>query len=382
MSAAFDIQPKIKAILEANDLVKVRLRPDKRRTFDARQNNGLLEGNVPSGTTLKGEQTLLVQGAILGTSNAPCNISMKDDVIVTGDTAHAHIRGCNIYLVRNLQHSRLNASGNIKIGTNVISSKLTVGDFEVRRHQINELNHDLHLAKEKHAALQRQVEIEGRRMNKACTITHTPLNFNVGHIVQQKYGRVRIDLKNFYQSFNGRSGEKINQVLREFFAKGIVGVLARANRKYLLNNPAREKIFLELLRKLRELFFLVHDYETLNKRISRDAQTIYQLLKELNERNRTIYIQGSLEPDSELIFILPDAVCPVDGTADFKYQSVHLKVGTGTDEKHLHLEIQNARGEKSSQNLSRAEFKNLSFQIYEGTIVWNPLEATQPRAAV
>ena len=193
---------------------------------------------------------------------------------------------------------------------------------------------------------------------------------------------MRIDLKSFYQSFNEHSGEKINQVLREFFAKGIVGVLARANRKYLLNNPAREKIFLELLKKLRELFFLVHDYEILNNRISRDEQTIYQLLKGLNKQNRTIYIQGSLEPDSELIFILPNAVCQTDGVTDFKYQSVHLKVEPGADEEHLLLEIQNARGGKTSQNLNRAEFKNLSFQIHEGTIVWKPLEATQPRATV
>ena len=110
------------SILEAGNLVKVKLRPDKNWTFDARQNNGLLESNLPIGTSLKGKQTLLIQEAVLGTSNTPCNINLKKDVIGTGDTAHAHIQGGNIYLVRNLQHNRLDASENID-STNVVTSK-------------------------------------------------------------------------------------------------------------------------------------------------------------------------------------------------------------------------------------------------------------------
>ena len=203
MSVSFDILPRPKGVLEAKDLLKVELRPDKNRTFDARQNNGLLESNMPSDTSLEGEQTLPIQGAVLGTSNTPCNINLKKDVIGTGDTAHAHIQGGNIYLIRNLQHNRLDASENID-STNMVTSKLTVGSFEVHRHQVNGLNYRLQLAQEKH-------------------------------------GRVKIGLKNFYLSFNEGSQRKINQVLREFFAKDIVSVLARANRKYLLKNPAREK---------------------------------------------------------------------------------------------------------------------------------------------
>ena len=188
---------------------------------------------------------------------------------------------------------------------------------------------------------------------------------------------MKIDLKNFYLSFNAGSQRKTNQVLKGFFAKDIVSVLTRANRKYLLKNPAREKIFLELLKKLHALFF----WSTITKHSTSALATMsklsYLLLKGLNKQDRTICIQGILEPDSELIFILPSAMYPTDGAADFKYQSVHLKVKSGTNGEHLHLETQNASGGKSSQNLGRTEFKNLSLQIHEGTIVWKPLGATQ-----
>ena len=44
--------------------------------------------------------------------------------------------------------------------------------------------------------------------------------------------------------------------LAEFFAKGIVGVVARTNRKYLVDYPSRENIFMQLLRSLRKPFHL------------------------------------------------------------------------------------------------------------------------------
>jgi hypothetical protein len=382
MSAVFDIQAKLNAILEADDLVKIKGMGSDTSVFDAQTCNGLFDGNVPSGITLKGERALLVQGTVLGTDNNLCSIDIKEDVIVTGDALHARIHGFNIHVACNLQHSHLIASGDIKIGTDLVSSQLVAGDFEASKQRINELSHGLHQAQEEHENLQRRVKLEERRMDKACTITRTPLNFNVGRIVQQKYNRVRIDLKNFYQSFSEHPTKNVEQALKEFFAKGIVGVLARANQKYLTNNPGREKIFLELLKKLRELFLLVHQYETLNNRMSHDEQIIGQLLNDLNAQERTIYVQGSLAPDSELVFMLPNAVRQEDGSTDFKHQSVHLKVTPGADEEHLHLELQNASGEKTNQDLSRAEFNNLSFQVHEGEIVWKSLQSRDPQAAV
>ena len=41
------------------------------------------------------------------------------------------------------------------------------------------------------------------------------------------------------------------------FAAGILCVVARTNRKYLVDYPSRENIFMQLLRSLRELFHLV-----------------------------------------------------------------------------------------------------------------------------
>ena len=78
--------------------------------------------------------------------------------------------------------------------------------------------------------------------NSAWTVTRTALNFSVGKIVLHQNARLRIDLTPFYQSVAGRSETNVDLSLKEFFAKGIVGVVSRANQKYLTNNQARRKI--------------------------------------------------------------------------------------------------------------------------------------------
>ena len=45
------------------------------------------------------------------------------------------------------------------------------------------------------------------------------------------------------------------------FAAGILCVVARTNRKYLVDYPSRENIFMQLLRSLRELYYLVVERE-------------------------------------------------------------------------------------------------------------------------
>ena len=67
---------------------------------------------------------------------------------------------------------------------------------------------------------------------------------------------MRINLTVFYSSLGEQSESQRKTALVQFFAKGVVGYLARANRKYISDNPAREKVFLQLLKHLRELFLL------------------------------------------------------------------------------------------------------------------------------
>ena len=63
----------------------------------------------------------------------------------------------------------------------------------------------------------------------------------------------------FYESLGEDPTARQEQALMEFFSRGVVGTLSRANRKYLANNLAREKVFLQLLKSLRELFGLVFE---------------------------------------------------------------------------------------------------------------------------
>ena len=81
----------------------------------------------------------------------------------------------------------------------------------------------------------------------------------MGKVIRHRNGRLWVELTMFYESLGEDPTARQEQALMEFFSRGVVGTLSRANRKYLANNLAREKVFLQLLKSLRELFGLVFE---------------------------------------------------------------------------------------------------------------------------
>ena len=104
----------------------------------------------------------------------------------------------------------------------------------------------------------RLVSQEEKRLDRACKTTMVPLNFNAGRIVRQEADRISIDLRSFYQSLGKLPEAKLTAALDEFLAKGIIGLLARANQRYLCENPTRQKVFLQLLRQLPDRRYRQH----------------------------------------------------------------------------------------------------------------------------
>ena len=381
MPDVLGIQAAIEAAAHTTPMVQTSGLSLKKGLFDGEDSNVLFDADVPCGVTVKGQRSLLVRGSVLGVSGNPCQLQGGADVVVAGDVLHAHIHGRNIYVAGKVRDSRLFSMTDIRISGSVADSRLMAGAFETRRIRIEKLERELERSRDECERLERRVSVEERRMDKACQATRIPLDFNVGRLVQHKDGRLHVDLSSFYHSMADSSPRRVQLALMELFAKGVVGVLARTNQKYLVNFPAREKIFMQLLQNLRELFFLVHEFETLKQRRRQAGDGVETMLRQLNGQAPVVSVQGAALPGTELEFVLPQARRLEDGGLSFRHESAGLQVQDGLDGDHCRLLLQNLEGDPSPRDLTRAELQGLSFRAGDGRIAWEPLAPGTQAAA-
>ena len=375
MSEVFDIDADAAAILSAGDLAQSEsMTPDQKvRVFDIGDRNGVIAGDILGDATVKGKGSLLVQGDVLGGHGRPCRIEVDGDVVVTGNVKYARIHSRNIHVGGEAHHLQANVVSTVKIGANLHVSQLIVGSYETRKHRTEELKHQLERQRDKREALERQIGQDEKRMDKACKTTLIPLNFNVGQLVQHQHNRIQINLDSFYESIGGHRGAKTQSALTEFFAKGIVGVLARANRKYISDNPVREKVFLQLLKGLRELFIQVTERDLAIQEISNIQTETDHLVDDMRSQQPTICVQGAIVPQTDMKFILPRVVR--NGAEDLSYsdQAATIKIQPGSDQGQRTLLLCSAEGEETQEELGNDAVQNLVFRTQKGTVMWNSL---------
>jgi len=373
MSEVTDIQSVAESITTADDLVKIQGLPPNKSFFNTEDHNYLLEGDVPGGISITGERSFLVQGSINGSNSNPSRIHINGDLVVTGNVCYAQIHCRNLHIGGSTQNSRLITSGNIAIDGDLACGKLTLGDYESDRHLIQNLQHEIARFRTDREAIERRIHQDEKRLDRACKTTHTPLNFNIKKIIIHQYGHVRIDLKSIYASLTDRSQEQTESVLLEFFAKGIVGFLARNNRQYIDGNQAREKVFLQILKNLRGLFMVVAQRESIDLQISRAESQVQQLVDSLHSRAPTVSIQGIIIPETQLEFTQPRVQCLDNGEMDFDHGLATIEIQPGREANQYQLLLTDLNGEDCSQELTDAERKNISFRLCEDQITWAPL---------
>ena len=222
-------------------------------------------------------------------------------------------------------------------------------------------------------SLNRRVSTEEKRLDKACLALRIPLDFNVGRIVEHRNGRVRVDLGSFYGSLEGRTEEQLELALSEFFAKGIVGVITRQNRKYLVNYPAREKVFMQLVRGLRELFKGVLERDRLQRRGSWLEGRLEQMVQGLDQRRGAVEVSGAIAGLACLEFILPRVVRK-DDTFEFAHQTARLELsGAGGA---VTVASSGADGDRSTSTVLPSDIEGQRFVVADGRVVWEPVAET------
>jgi len=377
MSDVFDIQPVVEAIMGSTPLVATEGPPPGKKRFDAEDSNGMFIGDVSSGLTLMGQRSLLVQGSLNGTGSNPCQVEVEGDVVVTGNVGHARIHCQHLHVGGAVHHARLVTAGDIIIGADLVHTHLLVGDYEARQGRINELQQELVRGRERRVTLDRRIGQEEKRLDRTCKTTHVPLNLDVSRLIAQEQDRIRIDLSTFYQAMGDQPETKLRMALTEFFAKGIIGYLAKANRRYIIDHPAREKVFLQLLKNLRELIMLVFQRDRLIVAVNRAEDEMEQLVAEVRQQIRSVHIQGAVQPETEVEFALPLVQRLEEGEWNLAHRSVSLKIQSASQPGQLRLHVTDVDGKPVSRDLSADELQCVLLSTSEGHPVWESALAAE-----
>jgi hypothetical protein len=372
MSDLFDIQPAADAILNGGDLVKAQGLPPDRNRFDAGESDGFFQGNVPGGLTLTGKHSLLVQGSIEGASSNICHVDVAGDAIVTGDVRYSRINCRHLRVAGDVHHAQVNATGEVFVGSDLVGTRLLIGDYQTHKQRVERLRHDITRLQEERISLDRRIVQDEKRLDRSCKITRIPLDFQVSRLIFQEESRIRVDLNSIYKSLGDPSDTKLKQAVNEFFAKGVIGYLAKTNRKYIVNNPAREKVFLQLLKHLRELVMEVFERDQAIAAIDQFQTEIDGTVRELRHQDLGLHIRGAILPESEVEFARPRVQRLENSDIDFQHQSVTLKVQPGPQPDTLRLERVDFQGESLAEDIGIDDLQGVSLRVDRDQIIWEP----------
>ena len=339
------------------------------RSFDGEDQTILVQGNLIGLHRVKGQRAIVVQGDLLGEEDFHCKIEVAGDVIVTGRIEWAHVVAENILVGDSVTQSRLTASGRIHLGHSVDYTNIEAGNYDGVRKRIESCGARIERGKEHVESLVRRVGQDEKRMAKACRALRVPLDFNVGRIVSHVDGNISVDLTSFYESLEERREAQLELALAEFYAKGVVGVVARTNRRFLADYPAREKIFMQLLRILKDLFHLVVERDRTVRALEASEAELEMLLSTLEQRQPEVEVGGRVAAQVEMEFILPRFARLAAGIDFHVPETATLSVHLGASFGDLEITLRDAAGMRGARDASHLEGVLIHLDE-EGRICW------------
>jgi hypothetical protein len=370
MSKLFDIQPAIDAFIEAGDAVRVKALAPGTSRFDAADSNGIFAGDVPAGASLTGAGSLLVDGSLRGSPGNACLVEAGASVLITGDVRETRIAGASVHVCGGIRNGQAEATGHVIVGGDLAHAQIKIGGFERRKHRMDQLHHEIDRIQEQCASLDRNISQDERKLDRASKSTRVPLSFNVSTLIVQEPQRIRVNLNAFYISIGEQPAGTSRRALNEFFAKGIIGYLARTNRKYIIDNPAREKIFMQLLKNLRQLVMRVFERDQIMFRIQGAQQEVNDIVNGLEKQQPRIHVAGAVTPETTFEIIIPRVTHLATGDVSVVHQSARLAVKQGSRPGVFRVETKDQNGGTSASYVPAAEFRGVSLLFQDGEVIW------------
>lgn len=246
---------------------------------DFGDSNGQVDGNVMRGGVIRGEGHLTVRGDVLGDPRGRCEIDVAETLVLEKGLQHARIRARHIVVLGDVLETEAHSDLGMEVRGGLTDSNVSLG---YRSGEIQTLKR---LRVEFQNVHQELSEVEVRLTSAARKFVrdYPQVDLRLGGILTPTRRDLQVDLTPFYKALGERSPEETDRALQEFYLKVVVGMLTRANKHYVSQNPSRHKIFLKVIEELRGHMMVVRRVDALKAQVEALESTKGEMLEHLNK---------------------------------------------------------------------------------------------------
>ena len=324
-----DVTAELAKILDGNQITLHA--EDIKSDIDGASKVVVCKGGLPQGWSIRGARAIVIDGEVVGHPNGLSEIFANEMVIVLGDVVRANIQASQLIIKGSVKNALLCIKDTVEVGEDISNTQVRLGPAIDYLKGLQEKYQGLKTLLPHHEELAQQVEVARRGLSRLLQVTGVKFNLNIGKIVQQSKDGLQINLTTFYEAVEGRSEEEIDQALKQFFAKAVLGLLTRLNRDYIASGRGHQERFKKVILKLQDLVIKSREYDKLVNRHHSETLQVEALSYQYTVNFPKLVIQGGIHPSFEVTIL---GVVEGEGTLSLQEHRLEIEAGRreGTDE--------------------------------------------------
>lgn len=358
-----DVTAKLAKFLDGNQITLIA--QDIKSDIDGAGKVVVCNGSLPQGWSIRGARAIVVDGEVIGPHDGLCELFAHEMVIVLGDVLRANIQASQLIVSGSVKNALLCMNDAIEIGEDISNTQVRLGPSSDYLKGLQEKYQELQTLLPRHEELAQQVETTRRGLSRLLQVTGVKFNLNIGKIVQQSKEGLQINLATFYEAVDGRTEEEIDQALRQFFAKAVLGLLTRLNRDYIASGRGHQDRFKKVVLKLQDLVLKTREYDKYVNRHHADTIQIEALSSQYTVSFPSLIIQGGIHPSFEVAI---HGV--VEGNTKLSLQEHRLEIEPGRRENTDEARIFVGQTLKDMIFVSSQTLENILIHVVDNKIRW------------
>lgn len=259
------------------------------------------KGDLPQGSSIRGARAVVIDGNLIGHPNTLAEIFSQETVVVLGSVQRAHIKAQKLVVLKSVTDSIIRANKTVDVVEDLGNSQISMGASRDELDALTERFATLRSLLPQHEVLSQEVEAARRSLSRLLQVTGVVFNLNIGKIVQQDEGGLKINLTTFYEAVAGRSLDEVDKALRQFFAKAVLGLLTRLNKDYIASGRGHQERFKKVVLKLQDLVLKCREYDKFVEQNHSETAQVEALCEKFKIELPSLAVKGALLPSLETI---------------------------------------------------------------------------------
>lgn len=241
--------------------------------------NGEVTGDVMRGGVIRGDGHLTVKGNVLGDSRGRCEIEVAETLVLEQSVKNAFLRARHIVVLGDVMASEAHSDLGMEVRGGLADTAVSLGYRSGEIHTLRRLRVDFQSVHKELGEIEVRLGSAARKFVR----DYHQVDLRLGNILNPTERGLVVDLKPFYKALGERTPEETDKALQEFYLRVVVGMLTRANKHYVSENPSRHKIFLKVIEELRGHMMVVRRADALREQMEGLKQTKAEMLYHLNK---------------------------------------------------------------------------------------------------